>query len=291
MRHWQPLHHARWRAFLAGIETALRTRTVVETATVELPSAAPFDAPAEAPAAVFVQTSPEPTAVAPTAPADPTPITLSPPLFTTETTVTPVEVAPTATAPEPLPIAAPASSPPPEAPEILAFPPAAFVPPGNDLLPSAPLHFPGTARLYFSSLAWNGLPLRNTPAPTTQATTTVGILAPAAGPVPPPAPDPVSAPAPSRAAAGAFFRTLPWAGVPNYGEVITAVRITATRSDSGLDPRTAALPGDNLLLTGLLSAARTSDRLATTAGPGAPPPPAAPRRAGAYFSTLPWAHA
>jgi hypothetical protein len=64
------------------------------------------------------------------------------------------------------------------------------------------------------------------------------------------------------------------------------VRVTATRDDAQLDPRTAPLPSDNPLLTGMLSAARTSDRMAA---PNTRQP--APSRARAFFSTLPWTHA
>jgi len=148
-----------------------------------------------------------------------------------------------------------------------------------------------TARAFFSALGWSGGgPVRfvPTPVPAPAPVYEQPVLAPVltvAKPVPAPAPA-IELASKSRSGAATYFRHLPWNGPTDYGEVITSIRVIATREDAQLDPRTAALPDNNPLLTGMLSAARTADRLATPAAR-----PAAPTRARAYFSTLPWAHA
>jgi hypothetical protein len=93
-------------------------------------------------------------------------------------------------------------------------------------------------------------------------------------------PKTTSAPSSTPATAAAFFRSLPWTGAAGLGEVISSIRVTAVRNDSALDPRLVPLPAGNPLLTGMLSAARTSDRLATSN-----PPPA---KARTFFASLPW---
>ncbi len=232
MRHWQPIHHERWRGFVESLAAFLRG---------ERP--APVPPPVVAPPAVLVAPAVFP----------PPPVVAAPePAFTPPAPETVLPLVETAVAdasirdPEPLP-------------------------------PSygQPVRRPSTARAFFSALGWGG-GAANFPAALPDAP-----VPPARGPSTTPCETPPQfAPAGRQSEAGPFFRTLPWDGRRAPGDAITSIRVTASREDDRLDPRTASLPADNLLLTGMLSAARTSDRAARQAGRNA--------LAGAFFHDLPW---
>ena len=336
MRHWQPLHHARWRAFLDGLDAALRGLapvTVAPTPALHVAVPPPLTAapapialaiPAPAPVAVppvpvaapkpvetaFVAPvvpAPAPTLVAPPRPEPVAPIAAYEPVVPAVPTVSAVPFVHEVSVAPPAPFVAdvtPAPEPAAELAPLLPAEPAPVArvqlapptPPTQDLAPRLPLPVPAsvtssTARAFFSALGWSGGgPVRfaPTPVPAPAPVYEQPVLAPVltvAKPVPAPAPA-IELASKSRSGAATYFRHLPWNGPTDYGEVITSIRVIATREDAQLDPRTAALPDNNPLLTGMLSAARTADRLATPAAR-----PVAPTRARAYFSTLPWAHA
>ena len=270
MRHWQPIHHARWRDFVAGLAAALSGRPVVPAAPVTKvpepapalvlppePAPEPLAAPAPAPVVTIVEqpvaipvaaVEPEPPA-RPEPPAVPAPVIEEP--VREESRVAEAPVAPPAAA-----AAAVAAY------QTVAFP--AEAPVSNF-----------TSRAFFSALAWSGQQVRSatprleTPAAPAVAAATAAFSA-----------EPLPATHQAASTSAAFFGALPWSGANALGDVIKSIRVTASRDDAGLDPRSAPLPGDNPLLTGMLSAARTSDRLAAR--------PPAPSRASDYFHAIPW---
>lgn len=317
MRHWQPIHHARWRDFLAGIAAALRGEAPTPApAPAPAPQVAaprfaapvvPAIIPAIAPAvreAIAPVTPPaaieEPVFIAPAPAFEPIaepvtePIVEATPEPIVEPLVEPVLETPVAVIPEPEPVAFAPAAPEPEpapVPEPIPEPAPVFVAPPAPTPPLAPapvfeLASPAepvapvegsTARAFFSALGWTGGPRRV--APVAPRSAPARVIERSEAPVLAPAPEPV----PSASTSAAYFRSLPWTGAQALGDVIRSIRVTAARDDSALDPRTANLPPNNPLLTGMLSAARTSDRLAAR--------PAAPTRARAYFNALPWARA
>lgn len=305
MRHWQPLHHARWRAFLVGLDAALRGLVPPEPVALPPPRYISLEggAPSPLPPVAPVVPAPAPTLVAPPRPEPVAPIAAYEPVVPAVPAVSAFPVPPVVPVVPPAPFVADVTPTPEPAAELVPLLPAEPTPvarvelaPPSPLAPRPPLPVPAsvtssTARAFFSALGWSGGgPVRfvPTPVPAPAPVYEQPVLAPVltvAKPVPAPAPAIELAPK-SRSGAATYFRHLPWNGPTDYGEVITSIRVIATREDAQLDPRTAALPDNNPLLTGMLSAARTADRLATPAAR-----PAAPTRARAYFSTLPWAHA
>ncbi len=271
MRHWQPVHHARWHDFLAGIAATLRGEALAPArATLPVlaappltPAPAPDRAPAPAPA--FIPT-------APSAEIGPQPVPLAVAAIT-------LEPEPAPPGPVPVPTPEPATL-----PEAVTFVPPVPAPIQAAVVaaPAARSDAPASARAFFAGLGWTG----DKPRFAAQA------AAPRIAPVSPVAPVIVATTAPAAAATGfitsvAYFRSLPWKGGV-VGELIHSIRVTASRDDARLDPRTATMPGDNPLLAGMLSAARTSDRFAAETAVARPPAPALAR---AYFNALPWTRA
>lgn len=110
--------------------------------------------------------------------------------------------------------------------------------------PSADL---SSATRYFAQLAWDGKTsvaaphgrVHVSPAPVSRSTNE------------------------SPTSAHAILAGLPWespAAEVDFGPALSRLSVAAAGEDQGMDPRSAALPGSNLLLAGLRSAARTSDR-------------------------------
>lgn len=279
MRHWQPIHHARWRDFVAGLAAVLSGRPVVPAPTVtrtpepapapvlpppakQLPATVPAPAPEPAPEPAIAIV--EKAVTSPVVAAQPEPpARLEPPVPSVPAFVEP------ATAESSIaetPVVQPAAT------EALAdYPPV--VPLAEAPLPNL------TSRDFFSTLAWSGqiirsqMPRMETPAAAAAASApTESAVVFSAEPLP--------ARQQTASTSSAFFGALPWSGANALGDVIKSIRVTASRDDAGLDPRSAPLPGDNPLLTGMLSAARTSDRMAAR--------PPAPARASAYFNAIPW---
>ena len=225
MRHWQPIHHERWRGFVESLAASLGCKRPAPVA------------PTAVALAVF---TPPPLVVAPE------------PAFT----------------PPALEIVSPVV-------KIAVV--DAFYRESEPLTPSydQPAPRPPTARAFFSALGWVSgaakfpAALPDKPAPSAHVATSSVSETPTR-----------FAATGRQTEAGPFFRTLPWDGRHAPGHTITSIRVTASREDDRLDPRTASLPADNLLLTGMLSAARTSDRAARNASRHA--------LAGAYFHDLPW---
>lgn len=291
MRHWQPIHHARWRDFVAGLAAALSGRPVATVAPAAPVTSAPQPAPAPAlppepvsapvsapvvetvPASVPapVVTIPDAPVTIPVAVVEPEPpARLEPPAPPAPVFVEPVREEPrVAVVP-----AAPPPAPPPAPPAVAT--PVASRQPAPPPAEAPVLNF--TSRAFFAALAWSGQQVRNA-TPRLDTSSEPVALATAAAPA---AFSPESVPATQQTAStsAAFFGALPWSGANALGNIIKSIRVTASRDDAGLDPRSAPLPGDNPLLTGMLSAARTSDRLAAR--------PPAPSRASDYFHAIPW---
>jgi hypothetical protein len=224
MRHWQPIHHERWRGFVESLAASLRGERPAPLATAAV---------------------------------------ISLPVF--------VASVPAITPPDAVAVDHAIKTP---APAIVAAPVAIAETPFSPAV-EEPAPRPSTARAFFSALGWIGGPAKFAAALTPAQVPSAHVAPSSVGET-----LPRFATAGRQSEAGPYFRTLPWDGRHAPGDTITSIRVTASREDDRLDPRTASLPADNLLLTGMLSAARTSDRAARHANRHA--------LAGAYFHDLPW---
>jgi hypothetical protein len=262
MRYWQPNHHLRWQAFLAGLDSALggehyakselvpELEPVLETPVPildELPPVTEIPPVQEILAEPLIDIAVEtPAEIVPQPMLESEVQALVEPITVSPSTIAPAETVDTA----------------------VALPPQdAFTP----QLSNASLAL-GSARSFFSGLGWSGggshfaakVSVDHTRSYSSENT--------------------VKKPAElgQRNQAAFFFRNIPWSGSSQYGEVISSFRVTANHNDLGLDPRTADLPNNNPLITGMLSAARTSDRLAARSSHTS--------KARSFFSSLPWTH-
>lgn len=83
-----------------------------------------------------------------------------------------------------------------------------------------------------------------------------------------------------------FFLKVPWDGsTDDASDEIESVHVSAAYSDDGLDPRSGAFESGNLLSAGLMSAARTSDRIEKRQ---AKTPLSTSSTTKHYFSAIPW---
>ncbi len=254
MRYWQPIHHERWNAFLAGLDAALGRKDPAESAHV-----LGLEPVSETRSPILNESLSATELI---------PAILSEPLL--EMIPETLAEIPHVPVPEPEVLRVPAIDFQPQ------LEPAAQAP---ALAPPAPSMVSGSARSFFSALGWSGAVAHfSTPANVDQT----GNRPPESS-VRKPA-EPVQHVATSSSfenKAATFFSQIPWSGSSHFGEIITSIHVTATRNDLSLDPRTASLPNDNPLLAGMLSAARTSDRLAAR--------PSLPSHARDFFTSIPWA--
>lgn len=282
MRYWQPIHHARWRSFLTGLDAVLGAQgAVVKLPDLEQkPSAQKNEALAEAITPEKLTTSEvSAEAAAGATPASdrnspesdiPESLPASQPVENSEAWSDPASQSPSLSA----------------APTVLGNNTPTIPSPQRALFPASlnPAFGFSTARAFFSALRWNGGLASQAPTPELSPKKGRPLENGATKQSKPVQQNPTDV---SRAAtlisnAASFFRHIPWLGSSHYGEITASIHVTAARECSGLDPRTAELPGDNPLITGMLSAARTSDRLAAK--------PSRPNHAQGFFSSLPWAH-
>ncbi len=262
MRYWQPNHHLRWQAFLTGLDTALGREHFVKSELV--PELEPV---LETPAPILEELSPV-TEIMPVEEA------LTEP-FIEIVLETPVEIFPepmleseVRALVEPITESPSSITPAQTVDTVFALPPQVTFTP-QTLNTSRGL---GSARNFFSGLGWSGGGSHFAVKPSVDHTSNFS---------PENAVNHVAEPAQLNKAAS-FFRNIPWSGSSQYGEIISSFRVTASHNDLGLDPRTADLPNNNPLISGMLSAARTSDRLAARSSQTS--------KARSFFSSLPWAH-
>lgn len=272
MRYWQPIHHDRWHSFITGLNLALaKVGPATNTPAAELVSEALVSiAPAQEPVSEISSPPPAESAAVDDHISPATFLPDSQPIAEFEASSEQADMSPgSLTSESTLIVDADITQ-----STIPVIAPASFRP-GMDV---------SSARVFFTGLDWSNRASHLSPSstvavsnePPTESTAKQHAIAAWQ----------TAASSPlatiSLINAASFFSQLPWSGSSHYGDVVTTIHVTANRDDSGLNPRTADLPNNNPLIAGMLSAARTSDRMAAR--------PATPVHARAFFTSLPWAH-